>query len=52
MRARVKWCDILDTYTFDNYYEVQVECCVDKQVDDLFRAIPEFIDVDIPFRNL
>lgn len=41
--------DIVDTYAFDNYYEIQVERCVHEQVYDLFCTIPEFIDVDISF---
>jgi hypothetical protein len=40
------------TYTFDNYYEVQVEDGIDKQVDDLFGTVPEVVDVDVSFRDL
>lgn len=40
------------TYAFHNYYEVQVEGCIDEQVNDLFGTIPEFVDVDISFRDL
>lgn len=44
--------DVVATHAFDNYYKVQVERCVDKQVGDLFCAIPDLIDVDVSFRDL
>lgn len=49
---RVKQSSNGYTYAFDNYYEVQVECCIDEKVNHLFGTIPEFIDVYIPLRNL